>query len=162
MVNNGDYSLVLLFCCRPFTHIKYISLLALQTLRLAYGILCEYLEYVYTAWMFQVTQVANCFSYTKQTRAMPRMNDPFWKETRKILFRNIARTILFGTKHEWSFLKRDQERTFSEMEKSSSNVPNVFEGSPLTGHRGYWESQRTFITFFNISSLTAHIQRFPI
>ena len=43
-------------------------------------------------------------------------NDPF--------FWNVTRTILFGMK---------QERTFLEMGKSSSNVPNVFQGSPLTG-----------------------------
>ena len=71
------------------------------------------------------------------------INDAFW---------NLTRTILFGMK---------QERTFLEMGKSSSNVPNVFEGSPLTGHSGYLESRWIFITFFNISSFTAHIQRFP-
>ena len=47
------------------------------------------------------------------------------------------------------------------MGKSSSNAPNVFEGSPLTGHNGYWELQWIFITFFNISSFMVHIQRFP-
>ena len=68
-----------------------------------------------------------------------------------VAFWNVTRTILFGMK---------QERTFFEMGTSSSNIPNVFEGSPLTGHSAYWESPRIFITFFNISTFTSHIQRF--
>ena len=39
-----------------------------------------------------------------------------------------VRTIHFGMK---------QEQIFLEMGKSSSNVPNVFEGSPLTFRCGY-------------------------
>ena len=55
-----------------------------------------------------------------------------------------------------------QKQTFFEMGKSRSNDPNVFEGSPLTGRCGYWESRWIFITFFNIWSITEHIQRFPM
>ena len=48
------------------------------------------------------------------------------------------------------------------MGKSSSNVPNVFKDSSLAGHRVrvYIELRVIFITFFNISSFTAYIQRF--
>ena len=60
--------------------------------------------------------------------------------------------ILFGTK---------QEQTFLKMGKRSSNVPNVFECSPLIGHCGYWESWQIFITFFYILSFTVYIQRLP-
>ena len=47
--------------------------------------------------------------------------------------------------------------SFLKMRKSSLNVKNVFEGSPLTGHGGCLELWQIFNTFFNISS---HIQRF--
>ena len=49
-------------------------------------------------------------------------NDEFWNVTRlrAIIFRNWNKTIT---------------NSFLEMGKSSSNVPNVFKGSSLTGHR---------------------------
>ena len=70
-------------------------------------------------------------------------NNAFW---------NITRTILFGMKQEWTFLK---------MGNSSSNILNAFEDSLLTIYRGYWELRRIFITFFNVKLFPVHIQRFP-
>ena len=45
-------------------------------------------------------------------------------------FFNVTRTIDFGN------FNKTRMNSFLEMGKSSSNVPNVFEGSPLTGHSG--------------------------
>ena len=59
-----------------------------------------------------------------------------------------------GMKQEWCFLEHNKKlrtivfgnwnetriNSFLEMWKSRSNVPNVFKGSPLTGHCRYWES----------------------
>ena len=73
-----------------------------------------------------------------------------------ILERNKFRTIIFGN---WN---KTRTNSFLEMGKSSSNVPNVFKGLSLTGHRihGYWESWADIYYIFNISSFTGHIQRF--
>ena len=42
-------------------------------------------------------------SYTKQATSMPRMNDPFWNETKM---------MLFGTKQEQCFLEHNKKDSF--------------------------------------------------
>ena len=59
--------------------------------------------------------------------------------------------MLFGTWQERSFLEWNKNEPFWQMHLRVQ----------LTGHSGYWESLRIFITLFYILSFTAHIQRFP-
>ena len=68
----------------------------------------------------------SCWNKTRSCQ-----HDAFWYITKKL------RTIVFGN---WN---KTRMNPFLENGKSSSNVPNVFKGSSLTGHRVrvYWESR---------------------
>ena len=79
------------------------------------------------------------------------MNERFMLEQNKIMSRwwilvrnKKLRTIVFGN---WN---KTRTTSFLEMGKSCSNVPNVFKGSSLTGHRvcGYWESREDVYYIF--------------
>ena len=64
--------------------------------------------------------------------ATPQTNNSCWKETRScqddaLVHNKKLQTIVFGN---WN---KTITNSFLEMGKSSSNVPNVFKGSSLTG-----------------------------